>query len=82
MITKEQYINLRNSKTLDVIYYYYREHHVPGKHIGPFDIQEFFIYLNMWGNMQQIFQKVIDHYDQKFNLVQLLDRNGNIIKYL
>jgi hypothetical protein len=36
----------------------------------------------MWGNMQQIFQKVIDHYDQKFNLVQLLDKNGNIIKYL
>ncbi len=82
MITKEQYINLRNSKTVDVIYYYYREHHVPEKHIGPFDIQEFFIYLNMWGNMQQIFQKVIDYYDQKFNLVQLLDKNGNIIKYL
>jgi hypothetical protein len=82
MITKEQYINLRNSKTLDVIYYYYREHHVPEKHIGPFDIQEFFIYLNMWGNMQQIAERVINHYDQKFNIVILSDAKGNIIKYL
>jgi hypothetical protein len=81
-MTKEQYITLRTNNALDVIYHYYREHHNIGKHLGPLDVQEFFIYLNMWGNIQQIAERVISHYDQKFNLVQLLDKNGNIIKYL
>ena len=67
---------------MDVIYNYYREHHDKNNHLGPFDVQEFFIYLNMWGNVQQIAQKVITHYDQKFNLVILSDANGNTIKYL
>lgn len=67
---------------MDIIYAYYREHHNKDVHLGLFGIQEFFIYLNMWGNIQQIAEKVINHYDQKFNLVILLDAKGNIIKYL
>ena len=82
MMTKEQYITLRTNNALDVIYQYYREHHDVGKHIGPIGVQEFFIYLNMWGNIQQIAEKVIAHYDQKFNVVVLSDAKGNIIKYL
>ncbi len=67
---------------MDVIYQYYRENHNKDKHIGPLGIQEFFIFLNMWGNMQQIAEKVIAYYDQKFNVVVLSDANGKIIKYL
>ena len=81
-MTKDQYISLRQSNTMDVIYAYYREHHNKDKHIGPLGIQEFFIYLNMWGNIQQIAEKVIAHYDEKFNLVTLSDASGRIIKYL
>ncbi len=81
-MTKEQYITLRGNNALDVIYQYYREHHDVNKHIGPLNVQEFFIYLNMWGNIQQIAEKVIAHYDQKFNVVVLSDANGKIIKYL
>jgi len=81
-MTKEQYITLRGNNALDVIYQYYREHYDVSKHIGPLGVQEFFIYLNMWGNIQQIAERVISHYDQKFNLVQLLDKNGNLIRYL
>ena len=81
-MTKEQYITLRANNALDVIYQYYREHHNKDKHIGPLGVQEFFIYLNMWGNIQQIAEKVINHYDQKFNVVVLSDNKGNIIKYL
>jgi hypothetical protein len=81
-MTKEQYITLRGNNALDVIYQYYREHHDVNKHIGPLNVQEFFIYLNMWGNIQQIAERVISHYDQKFNVVVLSDANGKIIKYL
>ena len=81
-MTKEQYITLRQNNVLDVVYQYYRENHDNKKHTGPLNVQEFFIYLNMWGNVQQIAQKVIAHYDQKFNLVILSDANGNTIKYL
>jgi hypothetical protein len=81
-MTKEQYITLRQNNVMDVIYNYYREHHNKDKHLGPFGVQEFFIYLNMWGNIQQIAERVISHYDQKFNIVILSDAKGNIIKYL
>jgi hypothetical protein len=44
--------------------------------------QECLIYLQMWGNLNEIFQKLRDAYDAKFELVILSDAKGNIIKYL
>ena len=40
------------------------------------------IYLQMWGNVNEIFQKLRDVYDAKFEIIILADANGNIIKYL
>jgi hypothetical protein len=36
----------------------------------------------MWGNLNEIFQKLREMYDVKFGIIILADANGNIIKYL
>lgn len=46
-------------------------------------VHELFIFLQSKGfNVQQIAHDVLEEYDAKYNLVVLLDKRGNFIKYL
>jgi Ran GTPase-activating protein (RanGAP) involved in mRNA processing and transport len=45
-------------------------------------IMELLEHLPRWGNLQVIFEDVCDYYDNKFEIVELKDREGNTIKYL
>lgn len=47
--------------------------------LGP---QELLTYLPMWRNPHDILNGIIEEYDAKFGVVQLLDRNGQLIKLL
>jgi len=44
--------------------------------------QELLTYLPMWRNPRDILDSIIEEYDAKFGVVQLLDRNGQFIKIL
>ena len=83
-MTKEQYINLRSHENAaNLIYQHYANNFDKTKHKGNMlGFQECLIYLQMWGNLHEIFQKLRESYDAKFELVILADANGNIIKYL
>ena len=81
-MTKEQYITLRQDAP-SLIYNHYTEKFDKTKHKGNMlGFQECLIYIQMWGNLHEIFQNLRDEYDAKFNIVALLDANGNLIKYL
>ena len=81
-MTKEQYITIRNDGS-NLIYQHYANSFDSTKHKGNMlGFQECLIYLQMWGNVHEIFQKLRDAYDAKFEIVILADANGNIIKYL
>jgi Ran GTPase-activating protein (RanGAP) involved in mRNA processing and transport len=45
-------------------------------------IMELLEHLPRWGNLQVIFQDVCDYYDNKFEIVEVKDREGNTIKCL
>jgi hypothetical protein len=75
-MTKELYIKIKH--TADVVYEYYKEFS-NGKLLG---YQEFFVYINMWGDINELHKKVTQHYNQQFELVALLDNEGKLIKYL
>lgn len=83
-MTKEQYISLRSdANAANLIYQHYIDRFDKTKHLGNMlGFQECLIYLQMWGNLHEIFQKLKDAYDAKFELVILSDAKGNIIKYL
>jgi hypothetical protein len=81
-MTREQYINLRQDAP-SLIYNHYTEKFDKTKHKGNMlGFQECLIYIQMWGNLHEIFQNLRDDYDAKFNIVTLSDANGNLIKYL
>lgn len=83
-MTKEQYITLRSHENAaNLIYQHYANNFDSTKHKGNMlGFNECLIYLQMWGNLHEIFQKLMDYYDAKFNIITLSDANGKIIKYL
>jgi hypothetical protein len=44
--------------------------------------QELLTFLPMWRNPRDIIESIIEELDAKFGIVQLLDRNGQLIKLL
>ena len=52
------------------------------KHKPLLSIVQLLQYLPQWGNIQNIFEDVCEHYDNKFEIVEVKDREGNTIKYL
>jgi hypothetical protein len=44
--------------------------------------QELLTFLAMWRNPRDIIDSIIEELDVKFNVVQLFDRNGQLIKLL
>lgn len=45
-------------------------------------MQELLTFLPMWRNPHDIIQGIIEEYDAKFGIVQLFDRNGQLIRIL
>ena len=82
-MTKSEYIHRRINNDLNIVYEYYLERFDGNKHKGArLGLQEFFIYLNMWGDINQIYERVRQYYDEKFNIITLSDKNNNILGYL
>ena len=44
--------------------------------------QEMLTFLAMWRNPRDIMESIIEELDIKYEVVQLLDRHGNLIKIL
>lgn len=45
-------------------------------------MQELLTFLPMWRNPRDILDMIIEELDAKYSVVQLLDRNGQLIKLL
>lgn len=80
-MTREQYIQIKATQPAGVIYEFYKEHLNINKH-KLLSYQEFFTFIQMWASLDELFKKVSSHYDAKFSITKLLDKEGNIIKYL
>lgn len=81
-MTRQEYIAIRQSNPTILIYDRYRERHNPSKHGRLMSMQELLTFLPMWRNPHDIIQGIIEEYDVKFGIVQLFDRNGQLIRLL
>ena len=79
-MTREQYISIRGTGDFTVIYEYYKEHFDRTKHTPFFSPEELLHILPMRFNLQPIYDKCIKHFDDKFAIVTLRDKEGKIIK--
>jgi hypothetical protein len=81
-MTRQEYIAIRTTNPTILIFEKYKEKHNPSKHGRLMSMQELLTFLPMWRNPRDILDGIIEEYDAKFGIVQLMDRNGQIIKLL
>ena len=62
-----------------IIYHYYTENFDHSKHKPFLTEQQFFPLLQMHSDVNQIYIKVCNYYDKHYNVVTILDSEGNII---
>jgi hypothetical protein len=79
-MTREQYLMMRQGGNFNIVYEFYKENFDQSKHKPFLGIQELAQLLPMFGNIDVIFETCCKHYDQKFNVVRVSDKNGNLIK--
>lgn len=84
MITKEDYIEAKNTKmySIEMLYEFWTKNKMPG--YQNIDIKEFSILLTRYHAMGgAISDKSLEEFfDKKFNIVKLYDKNGVFIKEL
>jgi hypothetical protein len=81
-MTRQDYLTIRSSNPTILIYEKYREKHNPSKHGRLLSPQEVLTFLPMWRNPRDVLEGIIEEYDARFGIRQLLDRNGQLIKLL
>jgi hypothetical protein len=83
-MTREQYLNLRKANSADILYEFYKEKYNSNKHnkfLSPHEFSTFFsMYANV--NIDKAFQRACEHFDNKFTVVKLANKDGIIINVL
>lgn len=80
-MTREEYLALRGSTSFNLLYEYYKEFFK--EDLGVFlPFMEFVQCMQMWPGIRSAHDRVISHYDQKFNVVVLMDKDNKVISYL
>ena len=80
-MNKQEYINLKKTNTMAVIYKYYCEKFDSKKHNPFLTEQEFFPYIQMTSDVNQIAIKVLNYYDQYYSVTTIFDKEGNVISF-
>jgi hypothetical protein len=78
---KKEYINLKKTNTMALIYKYYTEKFDSSKHKPFLSEQEFFPYIQMTSNLNEIAIKVLNYYDQYYSVTTVFDKEGNVISF-
>ena len=82
-MTREQYIVFRKNGNFNIVYEYYKEKFDHTKHKPFLSVAELPQLLLATGfNVNQIFNDCCKYYNEKFNIVELLDKDGYSIKTL
>jgi len=81
-MTRELYLELRRRNDAVLLYEYYKEKFDAKKHKPFLSHMEFFTYLPLWGDMNEIFQRITSTLDEEFKVMKLTDPEGRIINYI
>jgi hypothetical protein len=67
---------------MDILYEYYKERYDSSKHHKFLHPQEFFQALQMWNAMgiPAMMDAAITHFDEKFGVAKLFNKEGNLIR--
>ena len=82
-MSREQYIEMIKTGNFDIslFYEYYNEFNI--NELFKFSLEEFHMWFNQYISfigIGSVVNTIRKHYDSKFNLISVLDKNGNVIK--
>ena len=81
-MTREQYIQMRNTGSPEPLYTYYKENWKKERDKFMLNMQEFINFFRMWPEAQTVYDNIMAYYDHKFEVFKVQDlRTGDIIKY-
>jgi len=81
-MTRQDYIRLKISNPTELIYIYYKEKFDGYKHKPELSRNELMMYVQMYNDVNSLLNYVIQEYDSKFDIVLLMNTNGQYIKSL
>lgn len=81
-MTKAEYLQLREENSLQILYNYYTEHFNRNKHNPFLSVEQFIMFLNMWTHIPNLFNTICSYYNEKFQINELRDKEGRLIKYV
>jgi hypothetical protein len=78
-MTRQQYMNWKTSSPINILYHHYVTHEKLNH--SPLDPQSLIMNLQMKGwNVNAVLQNIIQEYDEKFDIITVLDKDGQLIK--
>ncbi len=81
-MTRELYLEMRSKGHIgNILYVFYQTESVK-RHSQPMGPNEFILFFNMWKYSKEVTERVLHHYDLKFDIRSLSDKSGKIVKYL
>jgi hypothetical protein len=80
-MTKTEYIQTKTANPIKLVYSYYKEKFNYSKHSPFLSENEFYNYLQISSDVNKTIIKVFNYYDNLYNVVTLMDKNGNIITF-
>lgn len=76
------YLLMRDRGDLNILYEYYKDHYDSSKHKRFLHPQEFYNALQLWNAMgvPAMMNIAVQYFDNKFNIAQLTNKEGQLIK--
>ena len=81
-MTRQQYINLKQTNPTELIYIYYKEKFDGYKHKPELSRNQLMMYVQTYTDINSILNYVVAEYDRKFEIVLLMSANGQYITSL
>jgi hypothetical protein len=79
---KSTYIKIKSEAPLQLVYELYKERFDDnGKNIF-LNQNDFYRFVQMWNNINNLCHQAIEYYDEKFGIITLMDKDGKPLKYM
>jgi hypothetical protein len=79
---KSTYIKIKSEAPLQLVYELYKERFDSTKYNVFLNQDDFYRFIQMWNNLNNLCHQAIEYYDTKFEIVTLADKDGKALKYM
>lgn len=79
---KSTYIKIKSEAPLQLVYELYKERFDHSKNHLFLNQNDFYQFVQMWNNINNLCHQAIEHYDREFGIVTVTDKDGKVLKYM